>query len=123
MAYKEATELLDELGLPWYYVSVVLNDVPAWQIVEQTPRAGSLLDVENMSVKLVVSFDSLSKPRPQGRAGTFFGTDCLGLNIKGTCYAGAAFWCEDKKLFYQDCSYCNGICGFNDDDLAVCYCP
>ncbi len=124
MTYQEATALLTELGLPWYYVAVVKKDTPTWEVIDQSPRAGALLDLEEMQVKLVISFSADSPPRPQPRVGYFYNNDCRDLTKKGVCFSGMVIWCENGKVLYQDCSFCNGYCGYNSDEgINVCYCP
>lgn len=122
LTYTEATELLKELGLPWYYVAVIKKDTPTWEVIEQSPRAGALLDLEEMQVKLVISFNAESPPRPQPRSGYFFSDSCHGISKEGVCYGGSVFWCENSNLLVQDCSFCDGYCGTNEG-IKVCFCP
>jgi len=122
LTYKEATALLMELDLPWYYVAVVKKDTPTWEVIDQSPRGGALLDLEEMQVKLVISFSADSPPRPQPRSGYFVSDSCRGITEEGFCYAGSVFWCENTNLMMQDCAFCDGYCGTNDG-IKVCYCP
>jgi hypothetical protein len=122
LTYAEATAILKELGLPWYYVAVIKKDTPTWEVIEQEPRAGALLNLEEKQVKLVISFSAESPPRPQPRAGYFFDNKCGDLTYAGVCYAGLVIWCENGKVLYQDCSFCDGYCGTHDG-IKVCYCP
>ncbi len=122
LTYAEATTILKDLGLPWYYVAVVKKDTPTWEVVEQSPRAGALLDLEEMQVKLVISFSADSPPRPQPRSGYFIDDSCRGISQEGVCYGGSVFWCENTNLLMQDCSFCDGYCGTNEG-IKVCYCP
>jgi hypothetical protein len=122
LTYDEATAILSELGLPWYYVAVVSSDTPMWEVMDQSPRAGALLDLEEMQVKLVISFSADSPPRPQPRSGYFVSDSCRGVTKEGVCYGGSVFWCENTNLLMQDCSFCDGYCGTNDG-IKVCFCP
>ncbi len=122
LTYNEATVILKGLGLPWYYVAVVSNDTPTWEVMDQSPRAGALLDLEEMQVKLVISFSAESPPRPQPRAGYFYSDSCHGIPEAGVCYGNFVFWCENTNLIMQDCSFCDGYCGTNEG-IKVCFCP
>ena len=124
LTYEEATQILKDLELPWYYVAVIDKDTPTGQVIEQSPRPGALLDLEEMQVKLVVSFSASSPPRPQPRVGYFFRSPCGDLTEVGVCFGGSVFWCDGNKVLVQDCSFCNGYCGYNrEEEINTCFCP
>lgn len=46
--------------------------------------------------------------------------NCGELTYEGTCYQGAAVWCEDGEVKAADCASGGMTCGTNDKGLADC---
>ena len=63
MDLPDAEAIVIELGFRWFYVAVVNRDVPEWQVFEQSPDPGSLIDLDEERVRLFVAVDHFT-PTP-----------------------------------------------------------
>lgn len=63
MDLPDAEAIVIELGCRWFYVAVVNRDVPEWQVFQQSPDPGSLIDLDGGRVRLFVAVEDFT-PTP-----------------------------------------------------------
>ena len=123
----DAEEILNELGCRWFYVAVINTEVPEWQVVDQEPEPGSLIDLDDDRIRIFVAvaeYTPTPRPVPAPRAPEPAPNPCGDITYEGVCIDNVCYWCEDSQLWYMDCSSCGGYCGWSDTyNYFTCFCP
>lgn len=126
MSYPDASEILvDMRSDKWYYVALINKDVEEWTVIDQEPEPGSLVDLLDDRIKLIVAvyeFTPTPTPPVSDKGGKKSSDPCGGINYAGICESNVVYWCENNTLYYSDCSWCGGVCAWNDAIGFYCTC-
>jgi len=126
MELSEAEEFLEDNDFRYIYVALINRDVPQWTIYEQEPAPGTLINLHDDRIRIVVAvYEFTPTPRPEPRAGSSSGNACGDVTYVGYCDGVYCIWCEDNQLWYIDCySACGGTCGWDPvGGIYNCFCP
>ncbi len=129
MHYDEASDILIEMESErWYFVHLINKDVDEWTVYIQEPEPGTLFDLKNDRVKIIVSVYAFTPtPTRVTRPRDSFADSCGGVTYQGYCESySEVVWCEDNQLWIWDCAaYCSGgYCGYYDAFVGyTCFCP
>jgi hypothetical protein len=123
MPYVEASEILIDLDSEkWYYVAVINRQVDEWTVIDQEPEPGTLFDLGDDRVKIIVAVYKFT-PTPQiDKGGKQSSDPCGGITYAGICQSNVVYWCQNNVLYYYDCSWCGGVCAWNDAIGFYCTC-
>lgn len=123
----EAEGIAAELGCRWFWVAVINTQVPEWQVVDQDPLPGTLLNLAEDRVRFFVAvreYTPTPRPVPAPREPEPAPDPCGDITYEGTCINNVCYWCEDGQLWYFDCTSCGGYCGWSDENQYwTCFCP
>lgn len=128
MEYQDAIDILEEMGSErWIYVVLINMDIPEWEVFDQDPEAGTLVDLNDDRLKIIVGvhkFTPTPKPKSKSGQGNQSSNPCGSITYQGVCVNGVCYWCENNELWYWDCNACGGICGWSDVyNYYTCFCP
>jgi hypothetical protein len=123
MDIAEAERLLEQLDFRYLWVTLINREVPEWQVYEQSPDPGTLIDLGADRIRLCVAVYVFTPTAPSQGGG-----NCGSVTAVGTCLANVAYWCEGTTLRIHDCEnacdYGDGICMAPHPFMthAECYC-
>ncbi len=125
MDLAEAERILTELDFRYIWVAMIKRDVPEWQVCEQSPDPGSLIDPGEERVRIVVAVYRFTPTSPGGGGGGG-GVSC-GLAESAVCASNSLLsYCEGATVLFRDCvDFCSPDSGFCYPDSSGpdwCYC-
>ena len=124
MHYDEASDILIEMESErWYFVHLINKNVDEWTVFMQDPEPGTLFDLKNDRVKIIVSvYEFTPTPEPQKLPKKGYSDNCGDITTICVSYTEIV-WCEGGELWIADCAaYCGGYCGWSVDAF-YCLCP
>jgi len=99
MDLADAEHLLEQLDFRYIWVAMINREVTEWQVCEQSPDPGSLIDPDADRVRIVVAVYEFTPTSSSGGGG-----NCGSITSTGACIGDMAVWCEGGTLQQVDCS-------------------
>ena len=99
MDLADAEHLLEQLDFRYIWVAMINREVTEWQVCEQSPDPGSLIDPDADRVRIVVAVYEFTPTSASGQ-----GAGTCGIPAERRCVGDVLYFCDGSTVRQVDCS-------------------
>lgn len=125
MELSAAEEFLEDSHWLYIWVAQIDRGSPEWLVIVQSPEPGTLITIREDRIRLVVAVHEFTPTaHPEPRQGAPAPDPCGEITYEGVCIGTVCLWCQDNTLYFVDCAWCGGTCGWiPSEQYFGCLCP